>query len=271
MTTAFRFILRSAPRFRVDLQGLLPAADLSVTALGNRRVLHGHDAIALGDLFRIDEQPAGAEPAFSFQGDLSRFDRLGAGLAAGRIAVEGDAGDYLGLQMTGGAIELDGSAGLLAGCEMAGGRLHVAGNVGDYAAGALPGSMDGMRGGDFIIGGNAGERLADRMRRGTLVVHGDAGAFCASRMVAGTLAIGGRVGAHCGWGQRRGSLVFAGAAPALPDTFVPTDYDFRVIWQLLARSLAKRGGVFASLAARSPTRHAGDVAAGGKGEWWIAA
>ncbi|WP_028311130.1 formylmethanofuran dehydrogenase subunit C [Derxia gummosa] len=270
--STIRLQLRAAPRLRVNLGGVLPSAELTVTALASRRVLHGHEAVALGDLFRIDEiNGSGDAPALVFQGELARFDRIGAGLAAGRVAIEGDAGDYVGLQMTGGRIELDGSAGDLLGCEMAGGRIDVAGNAGDYVAGALPGSMDGMRGGDIIIGGNAGERLGDRMRRGTVAVHGDAGAFCGSRMVAGTIALAGAVGEHCGYGQRRGSLVFAGPAPAIPDTFVPAEYDHRVIWQLLARSLAKRGGRFATLPQRKPARHAGDVAAGGKGEWWIAA
>jgi formylmethanofuran dehydrogenase subunit C len=135
--------------------------------------------------------------------------------------------------------------------------------------GALPGEMDGMRGGTLVVHGRAGVRLADRMRRGTVAVHGDAGEFLASRMVAGTVALGGRCAAHAGWGMRRGSVVFAGEAPRPPATFVPVDSDTHVIWQLLARDLARLGGPFADLPGRSISRWAGDLAVQGQGEWLL--
>ena len=126
-----------------------------------------------------------------------------------------------------------------------------------------------MRGGTLIVKGNAGERFADRMRRGTVVVFGNAGDFLASRMVAGTIALGGRAGAHAGYGMRRGSIVFAGAAPAPSPTFVPAIADAPVFWQLLARDLARHGGVFAGLPSRRIERQLGDLAADGKGEWIV--
>jgi formylmethanofuran dehydrogenase subunit C len=104
------------------------------------------------------------------------------------------------------------------------------------------------------------------MRRGTVVVFGDVGDLAASRMVAGTLALGGRCGVHPGWCLRRGSVVFAGAAPALPATYVPIHSDASVFWQLLARELARFGGPFAGLPARRVQRHAGDLAVQGQGE-----
>jgi formylmethanofuran dehydrogenase subunit C len=263
--------LRQPPALRIDLRGLLPAslAPLDAAAVARLRVWHGNEALALGDLFDVTATPGDAA-RLHFEGDLSRFDRLGWGLAGGSIRVDGAVGDHVGTQMSAGEIHIAGSAGLLAGCEMSGGRLVVGGSVGDFAAGALPGSMDGMRGGTLVVGGNAGERFADRMRRGTAVVHGNAGDFFASRLVAGTLALGGRCGAHPAYGMRRGSVVFAGPAPAVPDTFVPTRHDLSVFWALLARELAPLGGPFAGLAARGPRRHAGDLAAGGQGELLLA-
>jgi len=38
----------------------------------------------------------------------------------------------------------------------------------------------------------------------------------------------------------------------------------------MARDLARHGGVFAGLPARSIDRHLGDLAAEGKGEWIVA-
>jgi formylmethanofuran dehydrogenase subunit C len=106
------------------------------------------------------------------------------------------------------------------------------------------------------------------MRRGSAVVFGDAGDFLASRMVAGTIAIGGKAGVHAGYGMRRGSVVFAraGGLAQVPDTFVPAGAEAAVVWQLLARDLARQGGPFADLPARPIRRHLGDLAAGGKGE-----
>jgi formylmethanofuran dehydrogenase subunit C len=152
---------------------------------------------------------------------------------------------------------------------MSGGWLEVRGSVGDFAGGPLPGGMEGMSGGTLLVHGSAGARLADRMRRGTVVVHGDAGDFLGSRLVAGTIALGGSCGAHAGWAMRRGSIVFAGAAPLPPATFVPVQADAQVIWQLLARDLARFGGPFADLPRRGFARWAGDLAVLGRGEWFL--
>jgi formylmethanofuran dehydrogenase subunit C len=257
--------LKQAPALRLDLRTLSPAAlaELSADAVAKLGVWHGNESIALGELFAIAPRP---DDELHLEGDLSRADRIGWQLAGGRIHVDGPAGDYLGAGMSGGEIITRGPAGLLAACEMSGGRLEIGGDAGDYAASALPGSMDGMRGGTLLVRGSAGARFGDRMRRGSALVFGDAGDFLASRMVAGTIAVAGRIGAHAGYGMRRGSVVCAGAAPTVPPTFVANDANIAVFWQLLARDLARHGGVFATLPARRVHRHLGDLAAGGKGE-----
>jgi formylmethanofuran dehydrogenase subunit C len=195
--------------------------------------------------------------------------RIGAAGGIRRLSA-GNYGGKLGqfqYHLQAGTLTVQGSAGALAACEMAGGTLTIDGNAGDFAASTLPGSMDGMRGGTLIVRGHVGARFADRMRRGTAVVFGDAGDFLASRLVAGTVLLGGRCGAHPGYGMRRGSLVFAAGGPEAPPTFVPAIADAPVFWQLLARDLARHGGVFAGLPARRIDRQLGDLAADGKGEW----
>ncbi|MCR5868823.1 formylmethanofuran dehydrogenase subunit C [Aquincola sp. J276] len=264
--------LRQRPPLRVDLRGLLPAAlaSLPVAGIEQLRFGHGRHAVPLAEWFGVQRREVADLPDGSAElrlvGDCSRFDRIGTGLMAGRIVVEGAVGDYAGAGMSGGEVHVQGHAGLLAACEMAGGLLRVDGDVGDFAASALPGSMDGMRGGSFIVGGNAGQRFGDRMRRGTAMIRGDAGDLLASRMVAGTIAVAGSVGAHPGYGMRRGSLVLAGPAPAIVPTFVPAIAEVPVAWQLLARSLARHGGAFETLPQRRIVRHLGDLSAQGKGE-----
>jgi len=270
--SGWRLVLKSVPALRVDLRGVTPAALAGLPAAEAERlpVRHGNAAVALAEFFTL--APHGDDGMLDVEGDLSRFDYLGHELAGGRIRVDGSVGHHAGEGMSAGELHIEGDAGLLAACEMAGGSFTVRGDVGDFAASALPGSMDGMRGGTFVIKGKAGARFADRMRRGSAIVHGDAGDFLASRMVAGTVAVGGHAGAHAGFGMRRGSIVLAAGRSAVqvPATFVPAHASAPVIWQLLARDLARHGGPFAALAGRRIERHLGDLAADGKGEIIVA-
>ena len=264
--------LKQAPALRLDLRALTPESlgGLSAAEVERLPLPSGKGTLSLGECFAVS--PLDVDDVdLVLEGDLSRSDRIGWQMGQGRLRVAGPCGDYLGAAMRGGEIVADSDAGDLAACEMTGGVLRVAGRVGDFAASTLPGSMDGMRGGLVVIRGDAGDRLADRMRRGTVVVHGKAGDFVASRLVAGTLALGGACGAHPGWGMRRGSLVFASADSALrpvpSSTFVPAGAEAAVFWQLLARDLARHGGVFADLPGRRIERWLGDLACDGRGEF----
>jgi formylmethanofuran dehydrogenase subunit C len=265
-------VTRGKPTLRIDARTIVPA---TLCALAREEVLrtllpHGREAVPLGEWFEVRSEAADdAQPWLRLEGELARFDHLGAGMAAGILEVHGSVGDGAGLGMRGGTLRVGGSAGALAGCAMSGGWLEVVGDVADFAASALPGEMEGMRGGTLVVHGRAGARLADRMRRGTVAVHGDAGEFLASRMVAGTIAIGGACGPHPGWGMRRGTIVFAGEAPPPPATFVPVLSDAEVIWQLLARDLERFGSRFDGLPRRAVRRWAGDLAVEGKGEWLV--
>lgn len=266
-------LLRTAPTLRVDARTLQPAL---LCTLSREQVLrlalpHGRESVPLGEWFHVASHADGdAAPALRLEGDLARFDGVGAELASGSIVVHGPVGDAAGQGMSGGELTVHGAARDLAACAMRGGMLVVHGDVGDLAASAFPGEPFGMSGGTLVVRGNAGARLADRMRRGTVAVLGDAGEFLASRLVAGTVAMGGRCGAHAGWAMRRGSLVFAGARPQAPGTFVPVRADAAVAWQLLARDLARLGGCFEDLPRRPFERCVGDLAVAGQGEWLVA-
>lgn len=265
--SGWQLTLKAQPPLRVDAAALLPG-DLTREELLRLPLPSGRDTLAVADLFDVAPRP---DAVWALHGDLSRFDRVGAGLAEGELQVHGPVGHQLGLCMSGGRLWVAGAAADEAGQGLRGGWLQVQGSVGDFAASAQPGEMDGMRGGTFVIGGHAGVRLADRMRRGTLVLHGDAGDFCASRLVAGTVVLGGRCGAHLGYGMRRGTVVCVAHRPALANSFVPVPPPAPVFWALLARDLARFGAPFDALAQRPFTRHAGDQAAAGLGEVWCPA
>lgn len=266
---------------RLDLRRIHPAACAGLDAAGVAAlpVWQGRQAAALGDFFDVSLADDGAtEPTLVVAGGAARCDRLGWCMDGGTLLVHGEAGDFFAAGLLSGRVTLHGSAGLQAAMGLRGGSLVVHGNLGDYAAGALPGAMDGVRGGVIVVHGSVGARFGDRMRRGVAIVGGDAGDFFASRLVAGTLALGGQAGAHPGYGQRRGSLLFAGPAPTPPATFVPTRHTADVAWQLIARDVARlarahgldAGSPIHALPQLQPSRWAGDTAADGRGEWWLA-
>ncbi|RZU02705.1 formylmethanofuran dehydrogenase subunit C [Rivibacter subsaxonicus] len=274
--SGWQLTLKQTPTLRLDLRRVAPLALAALDAAGVAAIelWHGNERGALGDWFDIAAIDTDGE--LLVRGDLSRCDRIGQGMAGGRLEVEGSVGDWFAAGLAGGEVHLCGNAGRLAACAMQGGELSVQGDLGDHGCGALPGDMDGLRGGTVVVHGSVGARFGDRMRRGTVLIGGDAGDFLASRMVAGTIALAGRCGAHPGYLQRRGSLVFAGAQPEAPASFVPAHGEATVAGQLLAREIARLAHhhgldeAFATLAARRSTRLRGDLAVDGRGEWWLA-
>ncbi len=265
--STLRLILREPPAQRVDVSPLVAAgfAGASLAEAGTVELWVGNRRVRADALFRLEGATGGG---IEIQGATGRLDRIGAGMSAGRLRVEGDAGAYLGQDMTGGTIEVTGSTGAFAASGMRGGRIQVAGNAGDFLAAALPGDHQGMRGGLVVVGGRAGDRAGDRMRRGTLLIAGDTGDYPASRMVAGTIAIGGAAGRYPGFAMRRGTLLLRQPPPELLPTFnLSGEFPLGVL-TLLARSWRGLPGGFGSLpeSGLRARRFLGDRANGGVGE-----
>jgi formylmethanofuran dehydrogenase subunit C len=259
--------LKDALRQRVDASPLTPdrLAGRSPAQIAATELVAGNRRVCVGDLFDV----SGDDPAdLRLEGPCGKLDRIGAAMAAGRITVAGDAGDYLGLAMAGGRIEVHGNCGSHAACEMRQGFIHVHGSVGDFLGAALPGEPRGMRGGTVIVGGDAGERAGDRMRRGMLLIEGDAGDYCASRMGAGTIAVLGRLGANPGFAMSRGTVLTGGLRAGLLPTFNDCGVCELGFVELLARSWRGLPGRFGQLSGATSQvhRYMGDLANGGKGE-----
>lgn len=265
--SAFRLTLRTRPAQRVDCAALtaqplgsVSAGDFAALPLGV-----GNRTARVDELFEVAGTPG---PELVIGGETGCLDRLGAGLTAGTLTVEGNAGDYLGLRMTGGRIEVRGRAGMFAAAAMNGGELRVDGDAGDFLAAALPGEHNGMAGGLVLVGGNAGARAGDRMRRGALLINGDAGDYLASRMVAGTIAVAGRVGRGAGTSMRRGTLLLSALPDGLPPTFNDCGTFPLTFLTLLARAWRGLPGPFGRLPEGGLTvrRLMGDLANDGRGE-----
>ena len=179
------------PPWPVDLAALAPAALAGRAADAIARIPLGR--LAVGDLFAVT---AGDAAELVIEGGSPLFTGIGAGMAAGTLRVEGDAGAF-------------------AGAELAGGRIEIHGDAGDHLGAPRADGRRGMSGGVVLVRGRAGGMAGARMRRGLIVVEGDAGTEAGAGMIAGTLAICGGVGAGAGVLMRRGTLLL-GRAPAAP-------------------------------------------------------
>ena len=115
MTAEATLTLRAPLQRRVDGSTVAWSAlrGLDAAEIGAQEVwVEDPERATLGDLFEVQGAPA---PRIRLVGDLGLMDGIGAGLTAGELVVDGDAGWHLGRRMSGGVIEVRGNAGPLAG------------------------------------------------------------------------------------------------------------------------------------------------------------
>ncbi len=240
--------LKSSLEQRVDCSAVLtaPWAALTADELSKRTVeLERDGRVPLGELFEIKGSPAGQ---IRFTGDLSRADRLAAGLSEGAVTVEGNLGDEAGLGMAGGA-------------------LVIRGNAGARTGAAAPGFKRGMTGGELIVQGSAGAETGASMRRGMLAIGGRAGDRAGLGMIAGNIVVFGTAGENAGLWSKRGSIAALGgitppASYAYACTYQPIH--LRVILLRLKTIYGLR--VSKRQLAGPYRRYSGDLAELGKGE-----
>ena len=171
------FSLRAPPAQRLDLSALTPQNLAGKTVAKIERIEVGTTRVrvAAGDVFRIRE---GDPAAIVIEGGSSRFDRVGMGLSAGSIRVEGEVGVEAGRLMSGGQLTIGGAAGPFAASGMKGGTLTIEGDAGERLGGPLSGETVGMSGGVLHVHGAAGERAGDRLRRGVILIEGQRRRLC---------------------------------------------------------------------------------------------
>lgn len=264
--SGIRLTVRVPLRQRADCAGLLPStlAGLSAAQIARLPVIWGHVRVPAGEVFDV---AAGDPSSLVFDGDTTHLDRIGAGLAGGRIIVTGNCGAWAGAGMRAGRIEIHGDADHHAGSAISGGELSISGSAGAFIAAPAAGELRGMRGGRIVVEGDAGDRAGERMRRGLIVVHGTVGSYAGVSMSGGTLLIGAGTGEAPGYGMRRGTMLVAGGSIDLLPTFADCGEHALGFLELLRRDLpaptAARLGFKARLRVR---RWLGDAAVAGVGE-----
>ena len=263
--SSLTFSLREAPAQRLDLSPLIAqnlagktVAEIERIEVGTTRV-----RVTAGDVFRILE---GDPDSIVIEGGAERFDRVGMGMTAGLIRVEGEVGVEAGRLLSGGQLTIRGDAGPFAGSGMKGGTLEIKGNAGERLGGPLSGETIGMSGGVLHVRGDVGARAGDRLRRGFILIEGRAGAYAGSRMIAGTLAIGDEAGDLPGYLMSRGTILLGRGAALFSPTFGDCGEHDLVAAQLLANYVGQASAKLAGLFRQPLRRLAGDLAALGKGE-----
>ncbi|HEX6435468.1 MAG TPA: hypothetical protein VFZ87_14560 [Gemmatimonadales bacterium] len=235
-------------RQRADFSEVLAEPWISVPAraLARRAVYLERDGrVNLGDLFELTGDPEGE---IHFEGDLELADRLGSGLAAGRVRVEGNVGNEAGLAMSGGILIINGKAG-------------------DRTGAAPPGYKRGMTGGELVVGRSAGAEAGAFMRRGLLAIGGEAGDRAGLGMIAGTVVVRGQAGNDTGLWSKRGSVIALGSITP-PATYAYACTYHPVHLRLILTRLRTHHGL--TIHRRHLTglyhRYSGDFAELGKGE-----
>jgi formylmethanofuran dehydrogenase subunit C len=190
----------------------------SVTEIAALDVWEGNRKKKLGDLFKIEQDPA-KTPSITLNGDNSEVRRVGMGMKDGEIVVNGNIGMHLGEKMSGGKITVQGDVAGWAGSGMKGGLIEIHGNAGDYLASPYRGSTVGMSKGKIIVHGNVGSDVAVFMKSGVIKIHGNAGPFLGFRMHGGTVYIAKNVGNRAGACMTGGKIVVSGFLETMMPTF----------------------------------------------------
>lgn len=264
----FRLTLRKSSPVPLELFGVTPdrVASLAAVEVAKLPVRHGNRSEPLGEFFDVTTGTR-TNADLHFAGDTRNVHGIGAGLTAGSVYVENDAGRHTGAGMAGGSLVIDGDAGDWLGAEMTGGSIEVRGPVGNCAGAAYRGSRRGLRGGTMILRGGAGDELGLLMRRGLIAVEGPVGEFAGASMIAGSLFLFGAVGGRLGAGMKRGTIVAGGSEPPLGPGFrFACDYTPSFL-TLYLRHLEQYEIRPPQGASSSRVRcYRGDLVAGGRGE-----
>lgn len=196
-------------------------AGKSLNEIAELQIWEGNRKRLLNSLFELkeDSQETPDETNIHLTGNLSRVQRIGAGMKGGEITVQGDVGMHLGEKMKGGTIMVEGNAGSWTGSAMRGGTIIVKKNAGDYIGGAYRGSTKGMQGGTIIIHGDAGTEVGCYMRNGLIKIQGNVAQFVGIRMRNGTIVVQGSAAERAGAFMTGGKIIICNNVTSILPSF----------------------------------------------------
>ncbi len=186
--------------------------------IANLEVFEGNKPKKLSDLFKIEEDGAQTQ-SITINGDVGEVRRIGLGMKAGEIMINGNAGMHLGEKMAGGKITVNGDAGGWTGSAMKNGLIEIHGNASDYIASPYRGSTEGMKGGKIVVDGDVGSDSGCYIRGGLIKVKGNAGPFLGFHMSDGTIHVEKNAGTRLGANMVGGKIVVSGTVEEMMPTF----------------------------------------------------
>jgi len=187
-------------------------AGKNAVEIGNLSIWQGPKTYPISEFFEVlgNGGISAAQTLIRIKGDAIRIKRIGEGMTAGKIEIEGSAGMHVGTGMKGGEIIVFGDADSWAGMEMTGGLLYIKGNAGDHVGCAYRGKWHGMKGGRIVIEGSARHQLGGGMDGGEILVEGNVEGFCGIRQNGGLIVIKGRALRGVGAEMAGGTIVIGG-------------------------------------------------------------
>jgi len=205
---------KEQPQVPIEASTIKPDdfATKTIDEIKDLEVWFGNTTAKIGDFFDVEGE-AGASPVETkilIDGDVYNTKRIGQGMTAGEITVNGNVNMYVGAEMEGGIITVNGNAASWAGQDMKGGELTILGNAGDYVGSSYRGDWRGMSGGIITIHGNVGNEIAEFMLGGKMVIKGDVAIMPGVHMNGGVLIIEGNVVARVGGEMKSGTIVVKG-------------------------------------------------------------
>jgi formylmethanofuran dehydrogenase subunit C len=245
--------IKKIPEIGMEAENISPDvfAGKSPTDIGNLEVYVGNRREKIEKFFRIDGKRVenAVDLRIVVKGDVSRVKRIGQGISAGEILINGDVGMHLGSRMRGGRILVNGDVASWVGMEMSDGRIEIRGNAGNFVGSAYRGNFKGMEGGEIIVHGDVGSNTGGCMINGDITIKGNAEQFLGVRMQGGLITVDGDVSSRAGAEMRSGTIIVKGKVGEMLPSFKKEGV------------VEKEGGKF--------TEYTGDLAEDGKGKIYV--
>lgn len=210
------FKLKKDSKLPIEAESICPDQLVSKTLkeVGNLPVWRGNKELKLSDLFKIEGE-TGSDPAelvVRVVSENTKIKRLGQGMSAGQLIVEGNAGMHLAEEMRGGEVIVTGDIDDWAFTQMKGGTALIQGNAGHYLGAAEWGNWKGNTGGTITVEGNAGNEVGAWLAGGTIEIKGNAGEFLGIHMKNGVILVHRKVNPRVG-AQMIGGQIFLFSKP----------------------------------------------------------
>ena len=226
-------------------------AGKSAQDIGAQIAYKGNTPQPLSELFDITvdgSADAADDVKIEINGNVPRVKRIGEGMTAGRIMINGNVDMRCGAKMRGGHITINGDADSWVGQEMRGGEIYVQGNAAYYVGAGYRGESCGMRGGKITVFGNAKDFVGEHMCGGEIIIKGNAGIMPGLSNKGGKIMIEGDTSMP-GSEMTKGTIIVKGKVTEMMPVFQKEGIE------------PVEGVEF--------SKYTGDVIVGGKGELFV--